>query len=188
MILDLHLLKNIFIYQLFTISDPLLVNSSLTADSDPASALQPDLSDGSPQCCAQPVHLTADSWPGATKTADPPAGGYVDLNATVCLPLLRRETGGSTAYCDIGYNTEASRLRLLNTTLTLRQLQAEPDHNHSNWFWNLVTLKSGCGDTSAPSGHLTRPAILALLLAVIHFHCCQFRCVLLSVEYSSLPS
>ena len=175
--------------------NPVHQSSSSGTESDPSNQQQHPASLPSsfppPQCCAQPVQLTVGSSAeggGADGTADPPAGGYVDLNATVCLPLLREWTGGvgggSTAYCDSGYSTAASGgLRLLNKSLTLRQIEAPAIQ--SNWFWNLVTLNSGgVGQWTASS----RPAILTLLLAVIYFHRCQY-CIEQRKDYSTrLPS
>lgn len=191
----------------FICEDPIVINSSFVnpvqqssssgTESDPSNQQQnpASLHSSPPQCCAQPVQLFVGSSAGgggADGTADPPAGGYVDLNATVCLPLLREWTsgettgggGGSTAYCDSGYSTAASGgLRLLNTSLILRQIEAPTIQ--SNWFWNIVTLNSG-GVTQWTAS--SRPAILTLLLAVIYFYRCQY-CIEQRKDYSSrLPS
>ena len=90
----------------------------------------------SPECCSLPVEeyfVDDDSQiPAGTKYPDPPAGGYVDLNATHCSAMLTN----ATPYCDKSYN----ELSLSNRTLVLRQIRVLS--LDSNWFWDFVSLKS----------------------------------------------
>ena len=148
-------------------------------------------------CCFLP-HQVVDR---SSHTADPPAGGYVDLNATVCSPLLRRATGGANAYCDTGYD----RLELANRSLVLHQLET-PDLLDSNWFWDLVTHHtSSSGSNSGSENSWTvvsaitssgaarrwqAPPQVTLVTALIALICYYVECrrYMLILEYLQAPS
>lgn len=123
------------------------------------------VSASAPNCCSLPAAGGGGGGP-APAMVDPPAGGWMDLNATQCSALLKP----GTPYCDKGYSSAGgggSGLRLANRTLNLRQvvLAAQPRH----WFWDLVTLAATAasgGPASAAPGPVDQLVLLACLLLV----------------------
>ena len=115
-----------------------------------------------PECCSLPAYLmTYDAAATAGGNADypdpPPAGGYVDLNATHCATLLTN----ATPYCDKSYN---NGLSLSNRTLVLRPLRVL--RLESNWFWDFFSLES-----SSSRSEWSWPLLLACLL--VNRLCCS---------------
>ena len=104
------------------------------------------------ECCS-----SGGSWGGEDSLeggglADPPAGGYVNLNATHC-PLLMSD---ATPYCD-----KINGLSLSNRTLDLREMKKLTRPSH--WFWDFFSLKSSGGGRPV-RGCL--PLLLVCLLAL----------------------